>query len=411
MRGTFANIRLRNGLVEGTEGPYTVHLPDGEEGFIYDVAMRYGAEGVPLAVIAGREYGSGSSRDWAAKGPALLGVRFALAESFERIHRSNLVGMGVLPLQFKPGESAASLGLTGREVYSVTGLAGGPTAPPDGGGHRVPRPGLGRRRGPAPVRCHRPPRRPDRRRVLPRRRDPAGRPAPARDRGLREPPDNEEAPGGGTGGFCAEERASLSLGRVPQDVTRVGIVFRECRFYCPEAAGARAVSRSTARRWRLRRRHRSGMPAGRTVTSPSATRLRTTTNPHATGTPAASAAAPRANGARGSPCPTPASTASRPASVARARRPARPRPRADRDRPRRGRRGTARHRTRGRRRGDPRDRRAGTCQHDADGRRATDVAAVPSPRLWPERPDEHATKEQPAEEGRHLGRDARSGAG
>ena len=116
MRGTFANIRLRNRLVEGKEGPYTVHLPDGEEGFIYDVAMRYAAEGVPLAIIAGREYGSGSSRDWAAKGPALLGVRVVIAESFERIHRSNLVGMGVLPLQFKPGESAASLGLTGREM-------------------------------------------------------------------------------------------------------------------------------------------------------------------------------------------------------------------------------------------------------------------------------------------------------
>ncbi len=127
MRGTFANIRLRNRLVEGTEGPYTVHLPDGEQGFIYDVAMRYAADGVPLAIIAGREYGSGSSRDWAAKGPALLGVRFALAESFERIHRSNLVGMGVLPLQFKPGESASSLGLTGREIYSVTGLTDGLT--------------------------------------------------------------------------------------------------------------------------------------------------------------------------------------------------------------------------------------------------------------------------------------------
>ena len=143
MRGTFANIRLRNRLVEGTEGPYTVHLPDGEEGFIYDVAMRYGADGVPLAIIAGREYGSGSSRDWAAKGPALLGVRFALAESFERIHRSNLVGMGILPLQFKPGESAASLGLTGREVYSVTGLGRRRDAPPDRGGHCVPRPGAG----------------------------------------------------------------------------------------------------------------------------------------------------------------------------------------------------------------------------------------------------------------------------
>ncbi len=126
MRGTFGNIRLRNRLVEGKEGPYTIHLPDGEEGFIFDVAMRYGADGVPLAIIAGREYGSGSSRDWAAKGPALLGVRVVIAESFERIHRSNLVGMGILPLQFRAGESAASLGLTGRETLSVSGLAGGP---------------------------------------------------------------------------------------------------------------------------------------------------------------------------------------------------------------------------------------------------------------------------------------------
>ncbi|HEY4190420.1 MAG TPA: aconitate hydratase AcnA, partial [Candidatus Limnocylindrales bacterium] len=127
MRGTFGNIRLRNRLVDGKEGPYTVHLPDGEEGFIYDVAMRYAAESVPLAIIAGREYGSGSSRDWAAKGPALLGVRVVIAESFERIHRSNLVGMGILPLQFRIGETPASLGLTGRETLSVSGLAGGPT--------------------------------------------------------------------------------------------------------------------------------------------------------------------------------------------------------------------------------------------------------------------------------------------
>ena len=131
MRGTFGNIRLRNRLVEGKEGPYTVHLPDGEEGFIYDVAMRYAAEGVPLAIIAGREYGSGSSRDWAAKGPALLGVRVVIAESFERIHRSNLVGMGILPLQFRAGETAASLGLTGHETLSIGGLAGGPTAGQD----------------------------------------------------------------------------------------------------------------------------------------------------------------------------------------------------------------------------------------------------------------------------------------
>jgi aconitate hydratase len=125
MRGTFGNIRLRNRLVEGKEGPFTVHLPDGEEQFIYDAAMRYRAEGVPLLVIAGREYGSGSSRDWAAKGTALLGVRAVFAESYERIHRSNLVGMGVLPLQFQPGESAASLGLTGRETYTIRGIADG----------------------------------------------------------------------------------------------------------------------------------------------------------------------------------------------------------------------------------------------------------------------------------------------
>ena len=125
IRGTFGNIRLRNALVPEREGPYTVHLPDGEEQFIYDAAMRYQAEGVPLIVIAGREYGSGSSRDWAAKGTALLGVRAVLAQSFERIHRSNLVGMGVLPLQFAPGESAASLGLTGRESFTIAGLAEG----------------------------------------------------------------------------------------------------------------------------------------------------------------------------------------------------------------------------------------------------------------------------------------------
>ncbi len=127
VRGTFANIRLRNRLVDGEEGPYTIHLPEGDHGFIYDVAMRYQADGVPLGIVAGQEYGSGSSRDWAAKGPALLGVRFVLAESYERIHRSNLVGMGVLPLQFRPGETAASLGLSGRETYGVGGLVGGLT--------------------------------------------------------------------------------------------------------------------------------------------------------------------------------------------------------------------------------------------------------------------------------------------
>ena len=127
IRGTFGNIRLRNRLADDREGPYTVHLPDGEPGFIFDVAMRYAADGVPLAILAGHEYGSGSSRDWAAKGPALLGVRVVIAESYERIHRSNLVGMGILPLEFQAGESAASLGLTGRETFAVSGLDGGPT--------------------------------------------------------------------------------------------------------------------------------------------------------------------------------------------------------------------------------------------------------------------------------------------
>jgi aconitate hydratase len=122
VRGTFANIRLKNLLLPGTEGGVTVHFPGGEKMSIYDAAMRYRAEGVPLLVIAGKEYGSGSSRDWAAKGTLLLGVRATLAETYERIHRSNLVGMGVLPLQFMEGESAASLGLTGQETLDVSGL-------------------------------------------------------------------------------------------------------------------------------------------------------------------------------------------------------------------------------------------------------------------------------------------------
>jgi aconitate hydratase len=125
MRGTFANIRLRNLLVPGTEGGVTTHLPDDAQMSIYDAAMRYQDEGVPTIVIAGKEYGSGSSRDWAAKGPRLLGVKAVIAESYERIHRSNLVGMGVLPLQFMQGESAASLGLTGREVFDFAGLGDG----------------------------------------------------------------------------------------------------------------------------------------------------------------------------------------------------------------------------------------------------------------------------------------------
>ena len=125
MRGTFANVRLRNQLVPGSEGTWTAHLPDGDEGTIFDVAERYRSEGVPTIVLAGKEYGSGSSRDWAAKGPNLLGVRAAIAESYERIHRSNLLMMGILPLQFMPGESRDSLGLTGREEYSIVGVENG----------------------------------------------------------------------------------------------------------------------------------------------------------------------------------------------------------------------------------------------------------------------------------------------
>ena len=121
MRGTFGNIRLKNALAS-KEGPYTTFQPGGEELFLYDASMRYQAAGVPLVILAGQEYGSGSSRDWAAKGTRLLGVRAVIAQSYERIHRSNLVGMGVLPLQFLPGESAASLGLTGREALSIGGL-------------------------------------------------------------------------------------------------------------------------------------------------------------------------------------------------------------------------------------------------------------------------------------------------
>jgi aconitate hydratase len=125
VRGTFANVRLRNKLVTGSEGTWTVHVPSGDEMTIFDASQRYVAEGTPLVVLAGKEYGSGSSRDWAAKGPNLLGVKAVIAESYERIHRSNLLMMGVLPLQFVDGASAESLGLTGREAFSITGVAGG----------------------------------------------------------------------------------------------------------------------------------------------------------------------------------------------------------------------------------------------------------------------------------------------
>jgi aconitate hydratase len=123
MRGTFGNIRIRNLMAPGTEGGVTVHVPSGDPMSIYDCAVRYQEEGTPSIVIAGKEYGTGSSRDWAAKGPALLGIKAVIAQSFERIHRSNLVGMGVLPLQFKDGESVESLGLTGQETFSITGIA------------------------------------------------------------------------------------------------------------------------------------------------------------------------------------------------------------------------------------------------------------------------------------------------
>jgi aconitate hydratase len=123
MRGTFANVRIKNRLVPGVEGGVTRHLPSGAELSIFDAAMRYQAAGVPTVILAGKEYGTGSSRDWAGKGPALLGVRACIVESFERIHRSNLVGMGVLPLQFLDGDSIGSLGLDGTETYAITGLA------------------------------------------------------------------------------------------------------------------------------------------------------------------------------------------------------------------------------------------------------------------------------------------------
>jgi aconitate hydratase len=119
MRGTFGNVRIRNALVPGIEGGYTLYLPEGEQMSIYDAAVKYARDGTPLIVIAGVDYGMGSSRDWAAKGPRLLGVEAVIAESYERIHRSNLLGMGVLPLQFLEGESASTLGLTGHETYDI----------------------------------------------------------------------------------------------------------------------------------------------------------------------------------------------------------------------------------------------------------------------------------------------------
>jgi aconitate hydratase len=122
MRGTFANVRIKNRLTPGTEGGYTTYFPENTVMTIYDAAVRYQQDGTPLCILAGKEYGSGSSRDWAAKGPYLQGIRFVLAESYERIHRSNLVGMGILPLQFRDGEDVESLALSGRETFAVLGL-------------------------------------------------------------------------------------------------------------------------------------------------------------------------------------------------------------------------------------------------------------------------------------------------
>ena len=127
MRGTFANVRIRNEMAPGTEGGVTKHQPSGEKMSVYDAAMRYQREGVPLVIVAGKEYGTGSSRDWAAKGTQLLGVKAVIVESFERIHRSNLVGMGVLPLQFKDGENRRSLNIEGAETFDITGISDGIT--------------------------------------------------------------------------------------------------------------------------------------------------------------------------------------------------------------------------------------------------------------------------------------------
>ena len=160
VRGTFANVRLRNLMVPGSEGTVTVHVPSGDELTIYDASERYLAEGTPLIVIAGKEYGSGSSRDWAAKGPNLLGVRAVIAESYERIHRSNLLMMGILPLQFLDGETPTTLGLTGREEFAVEGVDNGNARR----GHGA--------RGRQGVSCASSSRHAARARVLPARRDP-----------------------------------------------------------------------------------------------------------------------------------------------------------------------------------------------------------------------------------------------
>ncbi len=199
VRGTFANVRLRNLLVPGSEGTWTKHFPSGEEMSIFDASERYLADGTPLVVLAGKEYGSGSSRDWAAKGPGLLGVRAVIAESYERIHRSNLLMMGILPLQYAPGESRESLGLTGEEVFAFRGLQGGDAREitVDAGGHRV----------------HRDPpsRHPARARVRQARRDPAVRPAAAQRGALGRISRRRYARG--TGWCGSQRRRSATPGR------------------------------------------------------------------------------------------------------------------------------------------------------------------------------------------------------
>ena len=240
VRGTFANVRLRNQLVPGSEGTWTAHLPDGEEMTIFAAAERYLAEGVPTIVLAGKEYGSGSSRDWAAKGPNLLGVRAVIAESYERIHRSNLLMMGILPLQYLPGESLASLGLTGREEFSVTGVENGEAREVT----------VARRRRRVPR--HAPPRHAARARVRPPRRDPpvrAAAPAGRLSAGRAAPP---------VAVRLSRERQRHVLGHRPRARAAAGARWLRPRRSSGATSASRCSSssraRSSCRRSRSRRR-------------------------------------------------------------------------------------------------------------------------------------------------------------
>ena len=179
MRGTFANVRIKNIMMGGKEGGMTVHYPSGESLSIFDAAMRYKAEGVPLVVFAGKEYGTGSSRDWAAKGTRLLGIRAVIAQSFERIHRSNLVGMGVLPLVFEAGQSWPGLGITGDETVTIRGLDRAEAAAEAHRHHRVRGRQVARHRGAVPNRYR------GGAELLPARRHPPVRAAQPGERGLR----------------------------------------------------------------------------------------------------------------------------------------------------------------------------------------------------------------------------------